>query len=35
VEHSSTGNEIDILIELIPIHYLHKTTCEKSKMNDC
>jgi hypothetical protein len=35
VEHSSTGNEIDILIELILIHYFHNTTCEKSKMNDC
>lgn len=35
VEHSSTGNEIDMLIELIPIHYLHNTTCRKSKMNDC
>jgi hypothetical protein len=34
VEHSSTGNGIDMLIGLIPIHYLHNTTCGKSKMND-
>jgi len=34
VEHSSTGNEMDRLIKLIPIHYLHNTTCGKSKMND-
>jgi hypothetical protein len=34
VELSSTGNEIDVFIEMIPIHYLHNTTCGKSKMND-